>query len=48
MNRRRIRCRRCGHCFVLEVLSREEAIDRRIPTRPLQSQRCKSLDIELE
>ena len=39
-------CKKCGFVFEIEVVSSEEARDRKIPTHPISCNRCGSYEIE--
>lgn len=40
MLRRKYICTKCGHKFEAQVVEREEAKEKRIPTRPVRCPKC--------
>ncbi len=43
----RVKCRRCGHEFRAEILTREEENDPRRPRSSLRCEKCGSTDVEI-
>ena len=45
MKRKTYRCLQCGEEFTVEVITREEAADKRMPFYPIQCPKCHSQNV---
>ena len=46
MRKQKFICRKCGERFVVEIIDREEAQEKRVQIHPVRCPRCRSQEVE--